>query len=410
MTRLIRYLVALLLLLAAFSGVEGATLVVAPSGGDFTTLQPAVDAALPGDTIEIRPGTYPGEVVVTTPVTITGMDGVNLGSSEYLTGLIVSTDNVIIHGFSLEGQNVGISFVGSTGSRAEGCQITAGDTGILLSGCSGCSIVDSAIIAGERGIDVNASTSILLSELGVTSESVGIYLRGSEEFSVQQTSLSGGDIGIVADECGNGSLDGTGFSSVGAGFLGMGTDGTIIRDSSFDGVTQYIQFYTASGCRVEADTLQGPEYFAADVFSDTEYYCGPWSVTGWDFILLHQPYSAPAGYTLMGEAMNLSFVPDAESSYDPAVLMSARFDGLSAEEAERIGFYRIDGGAPVLVSEMTNESGIYLVEAMTNTPGHFALMEKSAEGENVPFAGIVLILVILVVIAVLGYSMMRKKQ
>ena len=407
MTRLMRYLVTLLLLLAAFSGVEGATLVVSPSGGDFTTLQPAVDAALPGDTIEIRPGTYPGDVVVTTPVTINGENGVILGSSEYLAGLIVSTDNVVLHGFSLEGQNVGISFVGSSGSRAEGCQITAGDTGIILSGCNGCSVVDSAIQAGERGIDVNASTRILLSELGVTSESIGIYLRGSDDFSVHQSSLSGGDIGIVADECGNVSLDGNVFSSFGAAFLGMGTSETTIRGSSFDGVIQYIQFYTASGCRVEADTLQGPEYFAADVFSDTEYHCGPWTVTGWDFILLHQPYSAPAGYTLMGDAMNLSFVPDAESSYDPAVLMSARFEGLSAEEAERFGFYRIDEGAPVLVSEMTNESGEYLVEAITNTPGHFALMEMHDAGSgDLLLAGII----ILAILAGLGYIVVRKRK
>lgn len=335
---LMRYLAAALILLTMIAGVQAATIVVAPSGGDYATLQQAVDAALPGDVIELRAGSYPGEVAVAKAVTIRGDEGAVIGSSTDQAGLMIEADGVAISGVGIEGP------------------------------------------------------------------ATGIFLRNSGEFSIRQCSFAQLDVGIVAEACSNGTVEGNSFTSVGAAFLCMGTTSTIVRDSSFEEVTQYLQFYAASGCRVGAESLQGPEYFAADIFSDTEYACGPWTVTGWDFALLGAAYGAPAGYTLMGEAMNISFIEQAESSRMPEAVLSA---GIEAEEAERYGFYRVDAGSPVLVSETTVDNGTALVQATVSEPGHYALMERPAGGGgDVVIAGIA----VLVVAALLVVVLLRRRK
>lgn len=57
------YSVGLALAVTAWAAAEGAVFVVAPSGGDFTRIQDALDAAQPGDTIRVRSGIYPETVV-----------------------------------------------------------------------------------------------------------------------------------------------------------------------------------------------------------------------------------------------------------------------------------------------------------------------------------------------------------
>ncbi len=62
-------------LLALPTPTRAALLCVHPSGGEgcaYTTIQAAVDVALPGDVISITAGTYTENVVIDKPLTFTG--------------------------------------------------------------------------------------------------------------------------------------------------------------------------------------------------------------------------------------------------------------------------------------------------------------------------------------------------
>ena len=141
-----------LLLVAVVSGVQGATLVVAPSGADFTTIQPAVDAASPGDTIAVQAGTYPGDIVVRTPVTVLGTDGVSIGTGGELAAFIIEADEVTISGLTCDGTAIGIMFDATSGSQVRECNIAADATGIILSNCLDCSVTDTSILADQSGL------------------------------------------------------------------------------------------------------------------------------------------------------------------------------------------------------------------------------------------------------------------
>jgi parallel beta-helix repeat protein len=87
-----------------------ATLFVDPNGGAFTTITDAVNAAHPGDTIKVAPGTYHEGVDVTKPLTIlggqirvSGESGPSIVvSNPALTGFALDANNITIRNFAIE--------------------------------------------------------------------------------------------------------------------------------------------------------------------------------------------------------------------------------------------------------------------------------------------------------------------
>jgi putative cofactor-binding repeat protein len=91
--------------LVALSGgaADAATLAVCAQGCAYTQIQPAVDAASPGDTILVGPGTYAGGIVIATALTLSGAGA---GATVISGGgpvISVSASPVTIRGVSLTG-------------------------------------------------------------------------------------------------------------------------------------------------------------------------------------------------------------------------------------------------------------------------------------------------------------------
>lgn len=407
---MIRYgILTLLLLVAAVSGVQGATLVVAPSGADFTTIQPAVDAASPGDTIAVQPGTYPGDVVVRTPVTVLGTDGVTIGTDGELAAFIIEADGVTISDLACDGPAIGIMLTAASGSQVKECNVVAGATGILLSECSNCSVADTSILADQSGLEITSSENIEIDNVRINGGASGVTLHDVDTFALRQNALLGCEIGIVAEHCGNGTIEDMIFTDVDAGILGIGVTDTYITGSTFSNVIQYLQMYNAIGCTVEADTMEGPDYFSADIFSDTAYACSPWTVSGWNYGLVGETYETPEDYLQFGDALNVTIIEEAESLTNPFILMEAEAAAADLEgyDAETFGFYRIDGAKPVFVGATTvGDDGGVITSATTTVAGDYALLAKTET--TGPDLFYVLIAFLAVIGIVLFYLVWRK--
>jgi parallel beta-helix repeat protein len=92
---------------------QAKTLLVCPSCV-YTTIQSAVDASNPGDTVSVQAGSYSENVTVSTPsITLKGqkpMGSVLLDcpSSGTGVGILVSSSGVTIKGFEIEGCEIGV--------------------------------------------------------------------------------------------------------------------------------------------------------------------------------------------------------------------------------------------------------------------------------------------------------------
>ncbi len=140
-------LIAGCLLVAPASAATTRT--VCASGCDFTTISAAVAAAVAGDTIEVRGGTYAESVAVTKSLTIkatipgtTVIPGPTFGDA----GFRLQADGVRIEGFTIGNRNA----------------ITA-TVGIDVANRSGAVLGDDLIVNNERGVSLNGASNVTVS-------------------------------------------------------------------------------------------------------------------------------------------------------------------------------------------------------------------------------------------------------
>ena len=91
------------------SPTQASTLTVCPSGCDYTSIQMAVYAAHPNDTIEVHSGTYNESVVLTKNIMFKGID---TGSGEPIVNgdLYRNGFNSALHGFSFQSVSSSIPY------------------------------------------------------------------------------------------------------------------------------------------------------------------------------------------------------------------------------------------------------------------------------------------------------------
>lgn len=240
----------------AVRGGTAATLVVDDDGGgDYESVQAAVDAASPGDTVEVRPGTYEERVVVDVTVTVVAPRGATLdGTAVGGTGIeIVSDAEPVVEGLVITGFEDGVVAVNTTGAwtlrnvTVEG----NGNDGVAAGASSGAWTIRDSTIGGndDEGIDVeNTSGPWTLRNVVIRrSGDDGIDADGADataSWTILNTTIrQSNDDGIDVDNAsGDWTIRGSVFSgnSVGVQIVDGTGDwtirGTVIRNNSRIGV------------------------------------------------------------------------------------------------------------------------------------------------------------------------------
>ena len=104
-------MLALLALLAGWLGLARQpgphTWTVCPEGCDFISIQAAIDAAGPGDTVQVGPGTYKENLVIEKPLTLKGagpeQTSVVGPASDWIT-VSIEAERVTVEGFTISSQ------------------------------------------------------------------------------------------------------------------------------------------------------------------------------------------------------------------------------------------------------------------------------------------------------------------
>ena len=191
-------IISALSLLFVTPQVWGQALIVGPEG-HFSTLQAALTAAAPGDTVRVLPGTYQeGALTVDKPLTLVGVDDPVLDGAGMHQILTVTASNVTISGFVFK--NVGTSFVEDRAAiKVDGgwdCVIKNNqfkDTffGIYLSKVDGCRVAGNRLVGlnttesrSANGIHLWYSKNVLIENNEVIGHRDGVYLEFVEDSRV----------------------------------------------------------------------------------------------------------------------------------------------------------------------------------------------------------------------------------
>ncbi len=181
--------IALLLILAlsavGVSAVSAAEHSVGQNGADYTGIQAAIDASLPGDTITVESGTYAENVRLDKKISLIGLDsGAGAPVIDPPTGnaIEILADNCAVQGFVIKNRVLlsGIRVV-SSGNTIGGNILTANAQGILLIGAGRNTIAGNTITESSRfGITLENSRDNLVNDNTLSKNSVGIAI---DEFS-----------------------------------------------------------------------------------------------------------------------------------------------------------------------------------------------------------------------------------
>jgi hypothetical protein len=214
-TRLVLAIILpLLILVVPAMAAPANTITVCPLGCDYAAIQPAIDAAAPGDAILIATGTYTGQLILKSDLILTAQDGPTQTVVTASASPIVSGSNLVsvtVQGLGIQGQGIstplGIDLVDSslvlsnviisnlhgvngTSDQPHGDSVVA----IRLTGTLYVKLIDSTIqdITGGDGVD-------LVSDTGTAGgNAVGVQAYGLGSIDVINTiiqRLQGGHAG-----------------------------------------------------------------------------------------------------------------------------------------------------------------------------------------------------------------------
>jgi parallel beta-helix repeat protein len=147
------------------SAREGVTEEGTAIGGNYTSIQDAVDAADPEDTIFISPGTYVENLKIDKQVRIwsksrTPEDTVIKAADPEKSTVEISADMVSFSGFGIEGsEKAGISLTGAKNCFVNNNKVYGTEYGILLINSGSNKISDNIVTLNEKGLKLESSGS-----------------------------------------------------------------------------------------------------------------------------------------------------------------------------------------------------------------------------------------------------------
>jgi nitrous oxidase accessory protein len=203
-------------------GLEGR-----PPDTQVSPLQARLDAAPPGATVEVPPGTYAGDLIVDRPVRLVGRGRPRLVGSGTGSVVRVRADGVTVEGFDIDGRGGGdlsrdTAGVHVSGARAlvRDCEIAGTLFGVYLREAHGSAVVGCRI-AGIRGKDPGEKGS-------------GIHVWNTRGFSLTGNRLRDVRDGFYIQSSSKGHIAGNEARDLRYGLHYMFSDDNVFEDNLFE--------------------------------------------------------------------------------------------------------------------------------------------------------------------------------
>ncbi len=180
---------------------DGTRIYVDPAGGgDYTTIQEAINAATPGDTIKVAPGTYLENLVIDKAVGLIG----NWSSPTIIDGggkgpvVAITSELVGLAGFTITngGSNAGIDARGTRNGLMTDCIVTGNRVGFRGDqGCSDFRIVNSTFANNTKaGVWVQGNL-LELTGCNFRDNGRGLMAAGGQH-KISDTTFEGNEVGV----------------------------------------------------------------------------------------------------------------------------------------------------------------------------------------------------------------------
>ena len=189
---LVLLLTSIFALASSIQQVKARTIIVPD---DYLTIQEAINAASPGDTIFVKAGTYYENVVLDKSVSLIGEDKTTtVIDAEYTVGdpilyaIDISANDVTVSGFTIQNAYRGIYMRGSSRSCISGNIIKNVDFGVIVFG---------AEYGDENGTQFGPSEYVTIEGNIIAHAPYGIEADDSDMLVIKNNAITNGAYGII---------------------------------------------------------------------------------------------------------------------------------------------------------------------------------------------------------------------
>jgi parallel beta-helix repeat protein len=220
--------------LLTFGPVQASTITVCTSGCDYTSITEAINAANPGDIVQVQSGTYYENVNVTKQITLMGDDTgegfpiVDAGGRG--NAITLSADGIHLERFDVTNslgswRNIwaGIK-VASNDNLILGNRAFNNENGVLLTGSRNNSIVENNATNNLYGIRLDGSLNNTLRDNYIRANTYGLVLDTSEDNNIRNNLATNNYFGVQLNSSTGNILSGNQMHDNTANFGAEGTN------------------------------------------------------------------------------------------------------------------------------------------------------------------------------------------
>jgi len=250
---------------------------------DFHTIQEAINAANPEDTVYVKAGTYYENLVVNKTLSFIGEGSTGI-ATDVRGGIQVMVNGVTITGFAIRQSGYsGVELWGSSGAVISGNNIMGNYYGVVLYYSSNNSIFNNNIESNvNNGVELNYSPNNSLSSNTIVNNGQGIRLSYSSNNNISNNNMRNNGVGIELWESSGNNMSGNNIADNEYGIGVYYSSNIIVYHNNF--VNNLQQVYCSASIDIWDDGYPSGGNFWSD-YNGTDLYSGPFqNETGSDGI------------------------------------------------------------------------------------------------------------------------------
>ena len=232
----------------------------------YPSIQAAINAANPGDTIEVAAGIYFENVIVNKSVTLRGEDSTTtiIDANQTGHGVKINASNVQVHRFTVRngGNQYACLYVDSQGGHVIADNILTGSYSCIdMFECNGCTITGNTLANnGMAGISLSYSDNNDIIGNNISESAYGIKAQASNDNIIINNALSQNSYSIYLTQSVRNDIINNTVSAITSSVYLLSSDNNNIQDNTVTDGSIGIYIYSSSGNSIFRNTMRDNSY------------------------------------------------------------------------------------------------------------------------------------------------------
>jgi len=335
-----RIIPLIVIMIAVSVQTMAATITVCDSGCDYTSIQPAVDAASPGDEVSIDSRVYFEHVTIDKAIEIYGVYNTTaiLPGGPYDT-FTINASGVTVRDLIFPSGIAGVRVERTNSTTIQDCIFMDDPDGIIVFDSTDIAIINNSFIrTGESAVKLDQSERITLRENVVSNSTFGFLLLESHNSTIENNRISGCNISINVRESMYNQIHSNTIIGSEIGINNFHSDSNNYSNNNGSGTNTLFGFISSYNNIIGLNHADG--LYAKDVQTGANYY----QVKGFEFtgeqieFAIKEANETP-GFKVLSDVVEVNFIEDVSYTSHVDMVGMVKESDVPGIDISTIGFY-----------------------------------------------------------------------